>query len=51
MTLLPNLGLQLGLRKVADGHDFSQLLPVLQKNTSTDRPRSVLLHTVRQRHH
>jgi len=33
--------------EVADGHDFSQLLPVLQKNTSTDRPRSVLLHTVK----
>ena len=33
--------------EVADGHDFSQLLQVLQKNTSTDRPRSVLLHTVK----
>ena len=29
--------------EVADGHDFTQLLPVLQKNTSTDRPRAVLL--------
>ena len=33
--------------EVADGHDFSQLLPVLQKNSSTDRPRAVLLHTVK----
>ena len=33
--------------EVADGHDFSQLLTVLQKNTSTDRPRAVLLHTVK----
>ena len=33
--------------EVADGHDFTQLLPALQKNTSTDRPRSVLLHTIK----
>ena len=31
--------------EVADGHDFSQLLPI--KDSSTDRPRAILLHTVK----
>ena len=33
--------------EVADGHDFSQLLPSLQRSTSTNRPKAILLHTIK----
>ena len=33
--------------EVEDGHDFLQLLPALQKKTSSNRPMAILLHTIK----
>ena len=33
--------------EVDDGHDFLQLLPALQKKTSSNRPMAILLHTIK----
>ena len=33
--------------EVEDGHDFSQLIPALQKSVSSNKPRVILLHTTK----
>jgi len=34
-------------KEVEDGHDFSQLLPALQKRVSQNKPMAILLHTIK----